>query len=134
MRQRLAVGLDRLRALACGEGTEGRAQEARHVFERLGARGVARDEIARLSLRGIEQLESAKILTIHSFFSELVREAPVEARVAPDFRVDRGEHAREIFEEEWERFLSVELGRDAARAELWDRLGARARPTAARGR
>jgi ATP-dependent helicase/nuclease subunit A len=132
MRQRLAVGLDRLRALACGEGTEGRSQEARHVFERLGARGVARDEIARLSLRGIEQLESAKILTIHSFCSELLREHPVEARVAPDFRVDRGEHAREIFEEEWERFLSVELGRDAARAELWDRLLARSRLTAVR--
>jgi ATP-dependent exoDNAse (exonuclease V) beta subunit len=88
------------------------------------------DESTRL-LRGIAQLEEARIGTIHSFCAELLRRFPVEAEVDPQFEVlgDASLLYDEVFSRWFERLL-----RDPTEAALrvlrrpvrsWDQTTAR---------
>ncbi len=64
------------------------------------------DENSRL-LRGIAQLEEARIGTIHSFCADLLRRFPVEAQVDPQFEVlgDASQVYDEVFARWFERLL-----------------------------
>jgi ATP-dependent helicase/nuclease subunit A len=123
MRERVALGLERLRALARAEVDPTPAEEADRAFAHLvGEAAIEPETIARRALDAMEELDRARVLTIHSFCSELLRAYPLEAGVDPDFAVDSGEHAEPLARTEWERFLTDELGRRATRTELWRKV------------
>ncbi len=66
-----------------------------------------------------EGLERAEIGTIHSFCAHVLREFPVEAGVAPDFRVDEGPAFDRLFDRAWPLWLDGELGTSARRPRQW---------------
>jgi ATP-dependent helicase/nuclease subunit A len=65
-------------------------------------------DLARDWRDALEGLESARISTIHSFCASLLRERPVEAGVDPYFETLDELEAELLFEEVWERWLSLE--------------------------
>jgi ATP-dependent helicase/nuclease subunit A len=123
MRERLAVGLDRLRTLARDGGELDPREEADRAYRHLTeTAGVERDQLARACLAAMERLDDGTVVTIHGFCAELLRAHPVEAGVDPGFAVDSGERAESLGREVWEAFVRRELGPGADRAELWERL------------
>ena len=52
--------------------------------------GVDSDSIARRALAAMEELDQARVSTIHGLCSEILREFPVQAGIDPDFAVDSG--------------------------------------------
>ncbi len=120
MRERLALGLDRLRALACNESEFDEAEAADRAFRYLtGDGGQSAPDIAARALTAMEELDGGTVVTIHGFCSELLRRFPIEAGVDPDFVVDTGEQARSLLRSEWDSFLTSELGSNGQRGELW---------------
>ncbi|MEE9292888.1 MAG: UvrD-helicase domain-containing protein [Acidobacteriota bacterium] len=136
LQRRVATGLDRLRALAASKHSAGGDTQVGDVaggaaLEDEAARsyrwliGKARqrpDTIAKRALDALVDLDSATVSTIHSFCAEILRRHPREAMVDPVFTVDEGPDLNRIFDEEWSRFLEQELGQDAGRPELWERV------------
>ncbi len=122
MRDRLAAGLEELRAFARGAAPRPEKASGRAFAHLTGERAVAPADLERRSLSALVNLDRAAVLTIHSFCSDLLRSHPVEAGVDPAFRVDEGPLYAALLEEAWEEFLRVELGPGAARGEIWKRL------------
>jgi ATP-dependent helicase/nuclease subunit A len=126
MRERLATGLDRLRALAGGAQDLEEAGEAdrawRHLRETL---EIPTGVVASRALEAMERLDHGTVVTIHRFCAELLRAYPVEAGVDPGFVVDSGEWAESLGQKTWDEFVRRELGADAERPEVWERLLAR---------
>jgi ATP-dependent exoDNAse (exonuclease V) beta subunit len=80
------------------------------------ARGEAAsgsDERARLD-RALEQLEAARIGTIHAFCADLLRERPVEACIDPLFEVAAEDEQDRLYDEAFTRWFQATLARDAA--------------------
>ena len=126
MRERLAVGLDRLRALARDGGTLDETEEADRAYRHLsGALNVAPETIARRALEAMEQLDHGTVVTIHRFCAELLRAWPVEAGVDPGFVVDSGEWMASLGRREWEAFVERELGPEGRPDKKWGPLLAR---------
>lgn len=124
MRERLALGLDRLRLLARDQGgaldEAGEADRAyRYLVETA---GVKPDRLARRVLEAMEQLDHGTVVTIHRFCAELLRTHPVEAGVDPGFSVDSGESASPLGQRAWEAFVKRELGAEPTRVDEWERL------------
>src|SRR3954453_11787623 len=65
---------------------------------------ASRDERDRLD-RALEELELARIGTIHAFCGDLLRERPVEAGVDPVFKMIAEEEADALADEAFERWL-----------------------------
>src|SRR5215469_631464 len=81
----------------------------------------------------LEQLEEARIGTIHSFCADLLRERPVEARVDPMFQVAPEDESERMFDAAFERWFQAALEnpgegmrRLLRRRDLVDRDGPRA--------
>ncbi len=66
------------------------------------------EEHVRLN-RALEQLEAARIGTIHSFCGDLLRERPVEARVDPLFEVAAEDEQDRLFDEAFTRWFQKTL-------------------------
>jgi ATP-dependent helicase/nuclease subunit A len=123
MRQRLAEGLERLRAIARGGVERDASRAADRALDNLIERfGVEREQVAERALVALQNLDRSRVDTIHTFCSGLLREHPVEAGVDPGFDVDAGEVFETVLEETWERFLGRELGHEAVRVGLWERV------------
>src|SRR5207302_9774727 len=68
------------------------------------------DEASRKRLgTAVEQLEEARVGTIHSFCIDLLRERPVEARVDPKFEVAPEDVAGVLFDEAFDRWFEETL-------------------------
>jgi len=120
LRERCALGLERLRRLARGDVALDLGEAADRAFVYLTEeRSVAAEEIAARALDALAGLDRALVGTIHSFCSEILRAHPFEARLDPGFTVDAGEHFHAAFEEAWDAYLTEELGPRAARPDLW---------------
>jgi ATP-dependent helicase/nuclease subunit A len=123
MRQRLAEGLERLRAIARGGVERDETRAADRALDNLTDRfGVEREQVAERALAALQNLDRSRVDTIHTFCAGLLREHPVEAGVDPGFDVDAGEVFETVREETWERFLARELGHEAGRPDLWRRV------------
>lgn len=122
MRERVAAGLEELRALSRGERPVTASPASRsHQYLSVEQRTAAAT-IADRALRALESLDAARVMTIHSFCSELLRAHPFEAHVDPRFDVDTGERARALVDVAWEEFIARELGPAAQRPALWTGL------------
>ena len=123
MRERLAIGLDRLRSLARDRGALDEAREADRAFRHLvDSAGIEPHLLARRALEAMEQLDHGTVVTIHRFCAELLRAHPLEAGVDPGFVVDSGEWASSLGGAAWKDFVKVELGARGPRADEWERL------------
>jgi ATP-dependent helicase/nuclease subunit A len=77
----------------------------REALERARAEALDADERARCE-RALEQLETARVGTIHGFCGDLLRERPVEAGIDPSFTVLADDESQSLAE----RALSEVLG------------------------
>src|SRR5271167_2246077 len=89
LKLRLREEIDR----ACRDQTSFSASEQKHLTDAL------------------EDLEEARIGTIHSFCADLLRERPVEARVDPMFEVAPEDVAGEMFDTAFDRWFEQMLAR-----------------------
>ena len=94
LRQRLARGLDELRALAAlgtAADAPGPGSEARRSYAWLRSTlGLPPADIGARALRALIDLDVASASTIHAFCAEILRRYPREAGVDPSFVVDEG--------------------------------------------
>ncbi len=123
LRQKIAAGLDRLQGLA-REGaapSPDRATEADRSYGWLIESGIDRETIRARALQALVRLDAASVSTIHAFCADLLRRHPREAGVDPGFAVDEGASFDSLFETEFERFVSEELGPSATRRTAWRR-------------
>lgn len=81
--------------------------------------GVPTDEIISRAETALSQLDISPIGTIHGFCADILRAYPLEAGLTPGAEIDKGARAQRLFEAEWNRFLDLELGENAPRAEQW---------------
>ena len=72
-------------------------------------KGAADAERAALS-RALGRLEEARVSTIHTFASDLLRERPIEAGIDPAFLPSSEDDAQRAFEEAFGRWLESALG------------------------
>src|SRR5262245_43282625 len=70
----------------------------RQQLETERRQALSRDAAARLD-EAVQNLEEARVSTIHGFCADLLRERPVEARVDPLFRVLTEGQAERLFNE-----------------------------------
>lgn len=109
----VAAGKGELRYMVAVTFTDKAAGElklrVRGEIER--ARAAAQlDPQARARLdRALEQLEEARIGTIHSFCADLLREQPIEAAVDPGFEVASEEVARALYDEAFASWFETTL-------------------------
>ena len=92
---------------------EERLKDAREHFGRTEAQVQAAAQTA------ISGMDRALIGTIHHFAAQVLKRYPLEAGVDPGFAVDMGEGFADLFETEWSRWLSEELGEKAPREAAW---------------
>ncbi len=125
LRQRMALGLNRLHGLTHGDAGPGDLDPGRDADRAylwlIGQAGARRDEVRERALAALVGLDGAAVSTIHAFCSEILRRYPEEAGVDPSFQVDEGALFERIFDQEWERFLAEELGPRGGRPEVWER-------------
>ena len=81
--------------------------------------GINTKDIAERAKIALAQLDRSQIGTLHSFCADILRLYPLEAGLTPNAEVDKGPRAQRILEGLWNRFLDVELGENAPRAEQW---------------
>jgi ATP-dependent helicase/nuclease subunit A len=122
LRTRLAVGLERLRALAMGAEAGSASEASRSYGYLIGEAGIAAELLGERALAALLGLERARVTTIHGLCAEILREHPVEADLPPDFEIDAGGRADALVAREREEFLTEELGERAARSELWEQV------------
>ena len=67
------------------------------------------DDARELFKKAIEELEEARVGTIHSFCADLLREHPVEAGIDPLFEVAPEDMTSPIFEVAFERWFEQQL-------------------------
>ena len=110
----IASGRARLRAIVAVTFTEKAAGELKlRLREEIDR--ACRDKTAfsaaeqKNLLDALEDLEEARIGTIHSFCADLLRERPVEARVDPAFEVAPEDVATTLFENAFERWFEETL-------------------------
>src|SRR5262245_8157359 len=113
LRQRLATGLEELRALArAGAPPADGAPltEARRAYLwLLGRPDADASLVERRALEALEDLDSASVSTLHAFCADILRRHPRQAGVDPAFAIDEGPFFLSLFEEEWDAFLAEEL-------------------------
>ncbi len=123
LRERLTSSLEKLRRLASGRLAPDEKEAATRAFRYLtGPRGLSPDLVARRAVRALEELDRAKISTIHAFCADILRAHPVEARVDPRFEVDPGPRLEALLEERWAAFLQRELGGASLNRKRWARI------------
>jgi ATP-dependent exoDNAse (exonuclease V) beta subunit len=115
--QRGAATLDRIVAVTFTEKAAGELKlRLRSGLERARQDAlVTVEERARLD-RALSQLEVARMGTIHSLCSDLLRERPLEARVDPVFEVMTEETSRALFAQGFDTWMqrALALGREGA--------------------
>jgi ATP-dependent exoDNAse (exonuclease V) beta subunit len=81
-------------------------ERARSAAQRSGSAA----EKERLE-RALEQLEAARIGTIHAFCADILRERPVEARIDPLFEVAAEDEQDRLYEDAFTRWFQATLAR-----------------------
>ena len=109
----LAAGraqLDRIVAVTFTELAAGELKlRLRAEIERARLAAAPGSAAARHLEAALPQLEEARIGTIHSFCSDLLRERPVEARVDPLFEVASEDVAAALFDRAFDRWFEASL-------------------------
>ncbi len=113
------IPIERIVALTFTKKAAGEIKE--RLFKSLSEQAsLGSSEAERGRVRAaLQNIDKASIDTIHGFASSLLRLYPLESGLSPDFEIDEGALIEEVFEEEWLRWLDVELGDRAPRSELW---------------
>ena len=119
------AGLDRIVAVTFTDAAAGELKlrlraEIEQERQSPGVSSEARDFLNR----ALPQLEEARIGTIHSFCSDLLRERPVEAGIDPLFEVASEDTSRPLFEMAFDRWFEGQLANpsDAVRRVLRRRM------------
>jgi len=123
MKSRVASALeDVLQATGGGAEPDPSMEAGRSLAWLRGEVGLDDAELHRRALGALNGIDHAFLGTIHSWCADLLRRHPREADLSPDFTVDEGVLQDLLLESEWTRFLTRELGPEATRAPLWERV------------
>lgn len=111
----LAAGKDDLVAVTFTEKAAGEMKlRLRTEIERARATLEA-DSVERARLDGaLEQLEAARIGTIHAFCADILRERPVEARIDPLFEVAAEDEQDRLYDSAFTQWFQTTLAKDAS--------------------
>jgi ATP-dependent helicase/nuclease subunit A len=88
-------------------------ERTRTVVDSTRAPQSRSDEKERLD-HALEQLEAARIGTIHAFCSDILRERPVEAEIDPLFEVAAEDEQDRLYDEAFTRWFQTTLARPAS--------------------
>ena len=88
-------------------------ERTRTVVDSTRAPNSKNAEMDRLD-QALEQLEAARIGTIHAFCSDILRERPVEAAIDPLFEVAAEDEQDRLYEEAFTRWFQLTLARPAS--------------------
>lgn len=109
----LASGANDLVAVTFTEKAAGEMKlRLRTEIERVRA-AITGDERARLD-RALEQLEAARIGTIHAFCADILRERPVEARIDPLFEVAAEDEQERLYDEAFTAWFQATLAKPSS--------------------
>jgi ATP-dependent helicase/nuclease subunit A len=106
----------RLDTEPCDEREDRVQRELRSLIERY---HLSKENIDRLSIDALRQIERSEIGTIHSFAATLVRLYPMQAGVDPQFVEDDGLQFERAFNEMWTLWLDQQLSYQTARKDEW---------------
>jgi ATP-dependent helicase/nuclease subunit A len=110
----LASGKGDLVAVTFTEKAAGEMKlRLRTEIERARSAASAPDERARLD-QALEQLEAARIGTIHAFCADVLRERPVEASIDPLFEVAAEDEQDRLYDDAFTRWFQETLAKDAS--------------------
>jgi ATP-dependent exoDNAse (exonuclease V) beta subunit len=131
----LAVGKAKVENIVAVTFTEKAAGELKLRLRAAldGARAASAGEARDRLNNALQNLEEARVNTIHGFCADLLRERPVEARVDPLFRVLTEAQAERLFGEAFDGWLQTQLQsppegvRRALRRTVWQGFGASGR-------
>jgi ATP-dependent helicase/nuclease subunit A len=113
-RATLASGRGDLVAVTFTEKAAGEMKlRLRTEIERARGTVTEQAELARLD-HALEQLEAARIGTIHAFCADVLRERPVEASIDPLFEVAAEDEQDRLYEEAFTRWFQETLAKDAS--------------------
>jgi len=114
----LRSGKADLRSLVAVTFTEKAAGEMklrlRTEIEKAREASVGDDDVHMRLDRALEQLEAARIGTIHAFCGDLLRERPVEAQVDPLFEVAAEDESDRLYAEAFTRWFQATLAKPAS--------------------
>lgn len=135
MRDRLADGLECLRAIARGERPAEKKEkgrddkpgegEGRRTYRRARQRGLTDTAIAERAVAALSDCDRALVDTIHGYCVDFLRRHPREAGFDPRFRVDDGSASARLARRTWEEWIRAEMGPEGKRLALWTDLLAR---------
>ena len=96
---------------------------AGEMKERIAAalQGMIKEEKdAERARQALASIDRAAISTIHSYAYSLLKRFPLAAGISADAEVDEKDvKGDELFDEEWPRWLSIELNENTPRREAW---------------
>ncbi|MBA3542276.1 MAG: UvrD-helicase domain-containing protein, partial [Deltaproteobacteria bacterium] len=105
-----AATLDRIVAVTFTEKAAGEMKlRLRTELERARNAVTSGDERDRLEA-ALEKLEVARVGTIHSFCTDLLKERPIEARVDPLFEVAAEDEADHLYQQAFDTWFQAALG------------------------
>jgi len=81
----------------------------RAAIEKERQRGTHSDHVMLLFHQALGELEEARIGTIHSFCTDVLRERPIEARIDPLFQVAPDDVARPLFNAAFDRWFEKQI-------------------------
>ncbi len=84
--------------------------------------GKDREKLIKLIEENFELIERAQISTIHSFAFQILKNYPLQAKLAPGIEIDTGFMGDYIFDKNWATFLEKELSLQSPHRNLWENL------------
>ncbi len=122
MKARLRDRLEDLAGRRAGRPATEEAETA--TIDTLRARPplITTDDIRSRAREALQQLEGARIGTIHSFAAALLRLYPLEAGLDPRFREDDGSLRKRRFDVGWRLWLDEELSGTGPRTAEWKQV------------
>src|SRR5881396_3885367 len=83
---------------------------------------LSAEQVGERARMALEEIEKAKIGTLHSFAAHLLRLHPLESELDPLFQEDDGSRFNELFHSYWDRWLDDELGSAGPQHDRWRRV------------
>ena len=106
--------MDRIAAITFTELAAAELRDrVRQELEKAAAAATRPEAERELCRQGVSDLDQANIRTLHSFAGQLLQERPLEAGLPPAFDTSDEIVAGLAFDEAWEEWLDVNLGKDS---------------------
>jgi ATP-dependent helicase/nuclease subunit A len=95
-------------------------KEATEFLSLIGSKWkIPKERILKKCEDALSKLDRAQIGTIHSFASHILRKYSLESNISQNVEVDDGKKSFEVFDREWNKWISLELSENSPDKENW---------------